>query len=53
MQEKTTQITFHITKEPLKQQLHLRRNIDQGQTVAMSEGTRADGRQRSRQEHFA
>ena len=45
--------TFHITKEPLKQQLHLRRNIDQGQTGAISEGTKANGGQRGRQEHFA
>ena len=40
-------------KEPLKHQLHLRRNSDQGQTVATSEDMIADGRQRSRQEHFA
>ena len=53
MQEKTTQFTFHIKKESLKQRLHLRRNIDQGQTVATSEGMIADGRQRGRQEHFA
>ena len=52
MQEKTTQIAFRIKKEPLKQQLHLRRNIDRGQTVASSEGSRADRRQRGRQEHF-
>ena len=30
-----------------------RRNIDQGQTVAIREGIMADGRQRGRQEHFA
>ena len=53
MQEKTTPFTFHIKKESRKQQLHLRRNIDQGQTVATSEGMIADGRQRRRQEHFA
>jgi hypothetical protein len=52
MQENITQFTFHIKKKP-QQQLHLRRNIDQGQTVAISEGLIADGRQRGRQEHFA
>ena len=52
LQEKTTRFTFHIKKEPLKQQLHLRRNSDQGQTGATSEGSIADGRQRGRQEHF-
>ena len=48
MQEKTTQFTIHIKKESLKQRLHLRRNIDQGQTVANREGRMADGRQRRR-----
>ena len=40
-------------KGSIKHQLHLRRNCDQGQTVAMTEGTIADGRQRGRQKHFA
>ena len=53
MQEKIAQFTFRIKKETLKQQLHLRRNIDQGQTGAISEGLIFDGRQRGRQEHFA
>jgi hypothetical protein len=52
MQENITQFTFHIKRTP-QQQLHLRRNIDQGQTGAISEGIRADGRQRGRQEYFA
>jgi len=53
MQENITQFTFHIKKRTPQQQLHLRRNIDQGQTVASREGLIADGRQRGRQEHFA
>jgi hypothetical protein len=53
MQENITQFTFHIKKRTPQQQLHLRRNIDQGQTVAIIEGIIADGRQRGRQEHFA
>ena len=53
MQEKIAQFTFRIKKETLKQQLHLRRNIDQGQTGATSEGKISDGRQRGRQENFA
>ena len=53
MQEKTTQFAFHIKIRSPQQQLHLRRNIDQGQTVAISEGIIADGRQRGRQKHFA
>ena len=53
MQEKTTQFAFHIKIRSPQQQLHLRRNIDQGQTVAIREGLIADGSQRGRQEHFA
>ena len=47
--------TIYISykKRTPQQQLHLRRNIDQGQTVAIREGRIADGRQRGRQEHFA
>ena len=44
---------LHFIKKNLKQQLHLRRNIDQAQTDATSEGIIADGRQRGWQEHFA
>ncbi len=33
--------------------MHLRRNSDRGQLVAISEGSKTDGRQRGRQEYFA